>query len=188
MSWKSKSTSGTTSSKAGSLFGLDAENGKENILVYRYRSGASALEVTTQQELCRSLDSGKLQRHLQVSNTDPSLTLWAASLDPNLPFLRVTKKEIPRGNSRLDVRAEDLLMPEDREKYKHKPTLQSSVANVGLPSSAYWKRVLFDSYKDLYIVSKSPKATPESSLTNTPESSQHVSPSTTFPVDSPHRR
>jgi hypothetical protein len=110
----------------------------------------------------------------------------AASLDPNLPFLRVTKKKIPRGNSRLDVRTEDLLMPDDLEKYKSKPTLKSSLANVGLPSSAYWKRLIFNSYQDLYIVSKSITPSPESSQNNSPESSQHVTPTTTFPVDTPH--
>ncbi|KAF2876675.1 hypothetical protein BDV95DRAFT_625846 [Massariosphaeria phaeospora] len=160
MTWKSTSTSGTSSSKASSLFNLDEED-TANILVYKYRSGSKSLEVSTQQELCKALDT-----------------------DPNLPFLRVTKKNIPRGNSRLEVRAEDLMMPEDLEKYREKPTLKSSLANVGLPSSAYWKRLLFNSYPDLYIVSRS--VSPTSSANTSPESSQHVSPSTTFPVDTPH--
>jgi hypothetical protein len=110
----------------------------------------------------------------------------ASSVDPNLPFLRVTKKSIPRGNSRLEIRTEDLLMPEDLKKYAEKPTLKSSLANVGLPSIAYWKRLLFNAYPELYIVSKSVTPSPESSQNNSPESSQHVSPSTTFPVDTPH--
>jgi hypothetical protein len=161
MTWKSQSTSGTTSSKASSLFGLDEED-KSNILVYKYRSGSKALEVSSQHDLCKALDS-----------------------DPNLPFLRVTKKKIPRGNSRLDVRTEDLLMPHDLEKSKTKsPT--GSLANVGLPSTAYWKRLLFNSFPELYIVSRSHTPTPDSSVNNSPESSQHVSPSTTFPVDSAH--
>lgn len=108
----------------------------------------------------------------------------AASIDPNLPYLRVTKKKIPRGNSRLDVKTEDLMMPEDRHKYSEKPTLKSSLANVGLPSAAYWKRLMFNSYPDLYIVSRS--VSPNSSPNSSPESSQHVSPSTTFPVHVPH--
>jgi hypothetical protein len=106
--------------------------------------------------------------------------------DPNLEYMRVTKKKIPRGNSRLEVRAEDLMMPEDLEKYKEKPTLKSSLANVGLPSTAYWKRLLFNSFPDLYIVSKSVTPSPGNSANNSPENSQHVSPSTTFPVDTPH--
>ncbi|KAF2747120.1 hypothetical protein M011DRAFT_526488 [Sporormia fimetaria CBS 119925] len=157
MTWKSGSTGGTNSSKASTLFGLD-EDSKSKILVYRYRSGSKALEITTQHDLCKELDS-----------------------DPNLPFMRVTKKKIPRGNSRLDVLTEDLLMPDDLEKCKHKPTLKSSLANVGLPSSAYWQRLLFDQYPELYIVSRSIQPTPESSLNNSPESSQHVSPAHTFP-------
>ncbi|KAF2115537.1 hypothetical protein BDV96DRAFT_492895 [Lophiotrema nucula] len=165
MTWKSDSTNGTngsTSSKASSIFDLD-EHDKTNILIYKYRSGQKALEVSNQHDLCKALDD-----------------------DPNLPFLRVTKKKIPRGNSRLDVRTEDLMLPEDLKKYAEKPTLKSSLANVGLPSSAYWKRLLFNSYPDLYIVSRSVTPSPISSVNNSPESSQHVSPSTTFPVDVPH--
>lgn len=85
----------------------------------------------------------------------------------------------------MDVTTEDLLLPEDVEKYKAK-TPKGSLANVGLPSTAYWKRLLFNSFPDLYIVSRSLTPTPEGSLNSSPESSQHVSPSTTFPVDSAH--
>jgi hypothetical protein len=102
--------------------------------------------------------------------------------------MRVTKKKIPRGNSRIEVRTEDLLMPEDLAKYAEKPTLKSSLANVGLPSTAYWKRLLFNSFPELYIVSRSisPTSSPQSSANNSPESSQHVSPSSTFPRDPAH--
>lgn len=75
-------------------------------------------------------------------------------------------------------------MPEDLQKYAEKPTLKSSLANVGLPSTAYWKRLFFNSFPELYIVSKSPS--PVSSANNSPESSQHVSPVGTFPADTPH--
>jgi hypothetical protein len=162
MTFNSTSTNGTTSSKSSELFGLDEEDNND-ILVYKYRSGSKNLEVTTQRELCKALDS-----------------------DPDLPFLRVTKKPIPRGNSRLEVRTEDLLMPEDLKRYASKPTLKSSLANVGLPSTAYWKRLLFNSFQDLYIVSRSHTPSPDSSPNTSPESSQHVSPNTTFPVDTPH--
>jgi hypothetical protein len=100
--------------------------------------------------------------------------------------MRVTKKPIPRGNSRLDILGEDLMMPEERVRYADKPTLKVSVANVGLPKGAKWKHLLLGSYEDLYIVSRSPSQSPTSSKTNSPESSQHVSPSTTFPVDIAH--
>lgn len=159
MTWQSStSTNATSSSKSSEIFGLD-EDDKSNILVYRYRSGSKNLEVTSQHDLCKTLDA-----------------------DPNLPFLRVTKKKIPRGNSRLEVRTEDLLMPEDVKRYAEKPTLKSSLANVGLPSFAYWKRLLFNQYPELYIVSRSISPSPASSLNNSPESSQHVSPAHTFPV------
>jgi hypothetical protein len=100
--------------------------------------------------------------------------------------MRVTKKKIPRGNSRVEVRTEDLLMPEDIAKYGDKPTLKSSLANVGLPSSAYWMRLLFNSYTDLYIVSRSITPSPASSTNNSPENSQHVSPASTFPKETVH--
>ena len=77
-------------------------------------------------------------------------------------------------------------MPEDLQRYADKPTLKASLANVGLPSSAYWKRLLFNSFPELYIVSRSPTPTPESSTHNSPESSQHVSPAGTFPRDNAH--
>jgi len=87
----------------------------------------------------------------------------------------------------MEVRTEDLLLPDDLDKYgSEKPTLKSSLANVGLPSSAYWKRLLFNSFPELYIVSRSITPSPTSSKNTSPESSQHVSPSATFPVDTPH--
>jgi hypothetical protein len=55
MTFKSISTSGTTSSKASSLFDLD-ENSNKSILVYKYRSGAKGLESTTERALCTELD------------------------------------------------------------------------------------------------------------------------------------
>jgi hypothetical protein len=77
-------------------------------------------------------------------------------------------------------------MPEEQKRYSSKPTLKLSLANVGLPSTAYWKRLLFNRFQDLYIVSRSHTPSPESSANNSPESSQHVTPNTTFPVDTPH--
>ncbi|KAF1835626.1 hypothetical protein BDW02DRAFT_567800 [Decorospora gaudefroyi] len=159
MTFKSDSTSGTTSSKASTLFSLD-EHSNKTILVYKYRSGANGLETKTERDLCAELDQ-----------------------DPSLPFLRVTKKPIPRGNSRLDILNEDLLAPSEREKYAPtKPTLKASVANVGLPTLAKWKHLLLGSYDDLYIVSRAHTPSPESSVHASPESSRHVSPSTTFPA------
>ncbi|KAK3208187.1 hypothetical protein GRF29_96g1700828 [Pseudopithomyces chartarum] len=57
--WKSDSTgsTGSTRSKASTLFGLEEDN-DGYILVYRYRSGSNALEISTQRDLCRELDNG----------------------------------------------------------------------------------------------------------------------------------
>jgi hypothetical protein len=53
--WNSTSSS---SSKASSLFSLDEDN-TSNILVYKYRSGCKSLDVSSQHDLCKALDSGK---------------------------------------------------------------------------------------------------------------------------------
>ncbi|OCK84478.1 hypothetical protein K432DRAFT_389463 [Lepidopterella palustris CBS 459.81] len=157
MTWNSESTKSSNSSASSERFGLDQED-KSGILVYRYRSGSSGLEVSSQHDLCKSLDT-----------------------DPDLPHLRVAKKKIPRGDSRVEVKTEDLFPEEDRKKYSKYPTLKASLANVGLPSSAYWKRLFFNSFPELYIVSRSISPSPLSSTNNSPESSQHVSPQSTFP-------
>lgn len=185
MTFKSVSTSGSESSKASSLFDLD-ENGKKSILVYKYRSGAKGLEFKTEGELCAELDNGKCcLAYIHLPNT---VTLTLAKLDPSLPFLRVTRKAIPRGNSRLDILNEDLLSPAEREKYAEKPTLKASVANVGLPTLARWKHMILGSYDDLYIVSRLHTPSPEASKNNSPEASQHVSPAGTFPNEALHDR
>jgi len=45
-------------SRASTLFGLD-EDDKSGILVYKFRSGSKSLDVSSQHNLCRALDSGK---------------------------------------------------------------------------------------------------------------------------------
>lgn len=100
--------------------------------------------------------------------------------------MRVTKKEIPRGNSRVDIRTEDLLLPEDLEQYRDKPTLKTSVANVGLTKLQHYKHWLFNSFPELYIVHRSPTNSAPNSRRTSPESSQHVTPTGTFDVDTPH--
>jgi len=162
MSWGSKSSDGTNSSKSSissQKFGLN-EDDKSPILVYRYRSGSKSLEVSSQQDLCKTLDA-----------------------DPNLESIRVARKKIPRGNSRIEVCGEDLFPEKDRKRFSDRPTVKSCLANVGLPSSAYWKNLLFNSFPELYIISKSPSTTPNSSAENSPEASQHVTPTATFPRD-----
>jgi hypothetical protein len=59
MTFKSMSTSGTADSKASTLFDLD-ENSDKEILVYKYRSGAKGLEMTSERDLVVELDRGTL--------------------------------------------------------------------------------------------------------------------------------
>lgn len=107
--------------------------------------------------------------------------------DPRLPFMRVTKKPVPRGASRMDIYQEDLYMPEELSKYADKISPKTSVANVGLPSMAKWKHMVLGSYEDLYVVSQAHTPSPASSKNNSPNSSpdqsQHVSPASTFPSE-----
>jgi len=157
MSWN---TTSTTHSISGSLFGLDPDS-KSKILVYRYRGGQSNLDQMTQADLCKELDAR-----------------------PDLPYVRVTKKKIPRSDRRLEIQIEDLLPPEDLQKFKDIP-LQVNVANVGMGMKEHWQNKLFHTFDTLYIVSRSAKPTPINTANNTgnnsAETSQHVSPATTFP-------
>ena len=77
-------------------------------------------------------------------------------------------------------------MPDVLEQCKEKVRANPCVANVGLPSKAYWRRLMFNSFPELYIVSRSIIPTPDGTPNTSPESSQHVTPSTTFPVDRAH--
>ncbi|KAF2084112.1 hypothetical protein K490DRAFT_16993, partial [Saccharata proteae CBS 121410] len=141
----------TTSSRSSEKYGLD-EKDTSSILVYRYRGG---LDVSSQEELSKTVDKD--------------------------PRLRVSRKRIPRGDSRVEVKTEDLYNEPERSEYQKYPNFRNSLANIGLPSSVYWKRLLFNQFQDLYIVS--PESSPASSLNNSMESSQRLSPSSTFEDD-----
>ncbi|KAF2759918.1 hypothetical protein EJ05DRAFT_314766 [Pseudovirgaria hyperparasitica] len=149
--WNSTKTGSSSSSEK---YNLDP-NDKSGILVYKYRAGLPEPEITTQAKLCEELDKA--------------------------PQCRVSRKSIPRGDSRVDIRMEDLWTEEERALYCDKPTAKNSVASVGLPRIAYYKRLLLNSYPELYIVS--PASSPNSSANTSPESSQHVSPQSTFPKE-----
>ena len=86
--------------------------------------------------------------------------------------LRVTKKTIPRYTSYVDVKRHDLYLPEEKEMYAKYPNYDSNLASVKVPSLAYWSRLLFGSYSDLYIVS--PETSPVSSQID--EDSRQASP------------
>ncbi|OJD30516.1 uncharacterized protein BKCO1_5900048 [Diplodia corticola] len=148
--WNTDSTSSTRSAEK---FGLD-EKDNASILVYKYRTG---LDLSSQEDLCKALDKGRLhQLH---------------------PSLRVTRKRIPRGDSRVEVKREDLWNDEEKSTYSDFPNSKSGLASVCLPRSVWFKRMLFNQFQDLYIVS--PETTPTSSLNGSPESSQ-CSPSSTW--------
>ncbi|KAF2834838.1 hypothetical protein M501DRAFT_999862 [Patellaria atrata CBS 101060] len=153
--WNSTSTDGTTSSKSSEKYNLD-ETDKRDILVYKYRGG---LDNMSQEKLCKKLDK-----------------------DPKWAGMRVSRKKIPRGNSRIEVKTEDLYNEPEKSAYQKFPNAKNSLASIGLPSVVYWKRLLLNEYQDLYIIS------PESSPSTTPESSQHVSPSSTFPKNNMGRK
>jgi hypothetical protein len=95
-------------------------------------------------------------------------------IDSTEPRYRCSKIKIPRGNSRVEVRHGDLYPEKDRSRFIDKPNYKSNVASVGLPFTVRMKRLLFDQYKDLYIVS------PDSSPENSPENSAHTTPSSTW--------
>jgi hypothetical protein len=90
------------------------------------------------------------------------------------PRFRCSKIRIPRGNSRVEVRHGDLYPEKERSTVIDKPNFKSNVASIGLPFGVRLKRLFFDQYKDLYIVS------PESSPSSSPENSAHTTPSHTW--------
>lgn len=182
--FKSVSTSGTSSSKASSLFDLN-QTSRKSILVYRYRSGAKGLEITTECDLCAELDNGESTR-VRHRLPRPHALTPSSPADPSLPFIRVTRKPIPRGNSRLDISNEDLLLPDERERLATRLPPKVSVANVGLPTMAKWKHLILGSFAELYIVHRGHSPTPDSSANNSPESSQQISPASTFPTNDAH--
>ncbi|KAF2403223.1 hypothetical protein EJ06DRAFT_323113 [Trichodelitschia bisporula] len=139
--------SSTNSSLLTERFGLDP-NDTSSILVYKYREG---LLTTSQHDLVQTL--GKEPR-------------FACSKIP-----------IPRGYSRITVQQGDLYPEKERDKYAEYPSYKMSLACITLPRLVYWKRLVFNQYKDLYIVS--PESSPESS----PQNSAHNSPQSTFRYD-----
>ncbi|EKG09901.1 hypothetical protein MPH_13014 [Macrophomina phaseolina MS6] len=140
-------TDSTSSTRSAEKFGLDDKD-SSSILVYKYRKG---LDVSSQEDLCKALDK------------DPSL--------------RVTRKKIPRGDSRVEVKREDLWNDDEKSEFSEYPNSKSGLASVCLPRSVWFKRMLFGQFEDLYIVS--PETSPSNSLNGSPESSQ-CSPSATW--------
>lgn len=78
------------------------------------------------------------------------------------------------------MRRHDLFLPEEKENYYDLPNYESSVASIKLPSHAYWSKVLFGRYSQLFIVS--PETSPNCSLAD--DDSQRTSlPPGTWSLD-----
>ena len=154
----SDSTHSSASSSA-ERYRLDEQDSRL-ILLYNYRG---TLQTSTPKDVCARLDKGKPHCHRV---TDWTLT----SADENL---RCTKKLIPRGTSHVEIKRHDLYLPDEKELYSEYPNYDSSLASIKVPTLAYWSRMFFGSYDELYIVS------PESS----PNSSRRASPTNTWGPD-----
>ncbi|GAB7365073.1 hypothetical protein MBLNU230_g5854t1 [Neophaeotheca triangularis] len=140
----------TSNSSSAERYRLD-EYDTTPILLYQYRG---RLKTSSQKDLCDLLDKDEK--------------------------LRVTKKRIPRYCSYLDVKRHDLYLPEEKDKYACFPNYDSSLASIKVPSLAYWSRMIWGNYDELYIVS--PESSPGSSVAD--QDSKHSSPTSTWPRES----
>lgn len=148
------SDSSHSSSSSAEKYTLD-EFDTSPILLYKYRGG---LQTSSQKELCAWLDKGPFSVYCD--------DYYCASADMDVDeSLRVTKKAIPRYTSYLDVQRADLYLPQEREDYANYPNFNSNLASIRMPSVAYWSRLLFGNYSELFIVS--PETSPSGSPTNT---------------------
>lgn len=88
----------------------------------------------------------------------------------------MTKKSIPRNTSYVYVKRHDLYLPEEKELYARFPNYDSCLASIKVPSLAYWSRMFFGNYEELYIVS--PESSPASSVQD--DDSKRTSPTSTW--------
>jgi len=136
----------SSSSSSAEKFRLD-EFDDAPILLYKYRGG---FWTSSQKDLCSMLDK-----------------------DDNL---RLTRKQIPRMTSYLDVKRHDLYLPDEKEAYASLPNYDSNLACIKVPSLAYWSRMFLGNYQELYIVS--PESSPGSSVADS--ESKRTSPTHTW--------
>lgn len=73
------------------------------------------------------------------------------------------------------MKRHDLYLPDEKDKYANFPNYDSSLASIKMPSLAYWSRMFWGNYDELYIVS--PESSPESSVAN--QDSKQSSPAST---------
>lgn len=155
-----------SSTSSASRYRLD-EYDTNPILLYKYRGG---LQTSSQKDLCAWLDKG-METAILFSHDCPADVFCAT--DENF---RVTKKQIPRLCSYVDVKRHDLYLPEEKEQYSNLPNFESSLASVKIPSQAYWSRLFLGGYDNLYIVS--PETSPASSVAS--GESKRSSPTSTW--------
>ena len=162
----------TSSSSASEKYRLD-EFDEAPILIYKYRGG---LQTSSQKDLCKWLDKGKLAHSVVYGKCDADLRI----VDGNFDKHRVTTKPIPRMTSFVDVRRCDLYMSEEKDNYTRYPNFGCSLASVKIPRIPYWSRMIFGNYDQLYIVSteSSPNASQASGST------RNVSPTESWGMNS----
>lgn len=163
----------SSSSSSAERYQLD-EFDEGPILLYKYRGG---LQTSSQKDLCQWLDK---VRPLYCRRLQPSRDSILTSINLQDEKLRVTKKQIPRLQSFVDVKRHDLYLPEEKEMYSDLPNFDSSLASIKIPSTAYWSRLFLGNYDNLYIVS--PESTPTSSVADS--ESRRTSPTSTWGQDS----
>ena len=170
------------------LRGESKANGKELSLQHRWlaprnaRSDFTTLPIVREEctgaVVCLLLRSAKFAppSSLLHSLTHTIDTLTDISTDEKL---RVTRKAIPRYTSYVDIKRHDLYVPSEKQLYADFPNYNSNLASIKVPSLAYWSRLLFGNYQDLYIVS--PESSPSSSVAD--EDSRRSSPTSTWARD-----
>ncbi|KXT18385.1 hypothetical protein AC579_8188 [Pseudocercospora musae] len=166
------STHSSSPSSAG-RYQLD-EFDEGPILLYKYRGG---LQTSSQKDLCQWLDKASTPSRQKLRLLYADILMCTILQDEKL---RVTKKQIPRLQSFVDVKRHDLYLPEEKEMYSDLPNFDSSLASIKIPSTAYWSRLFFGNYDHLYIVS--PESTPTSSVADS--ESRRTSPTSTWGQDS----
>jgi hypothetical protein len=159
-----------SSTSSAERYRLDEQDGRP-VLCYRYRG---RLETSSQKDICAWLDKG--ESRMSFATRTPILTAW----DVVDESLRCTRKVIPRGSQYVDVKRHDLYLPEEMNENRKFPNFDSSLASIKVPLLAYFSRMIFGNYDELYILS--PETTPNSSLADS--ESRRMSPTSSWGTNS----
>ncbi|KAK4936292.1 hypothetical protein LTR28_010196, partial [Elasticomyces elasticus] len=85
---------------------------------------------------------------------------------------------LPRFQSYVEIQRRDLYLGNEHDLYADFPNYNSSLASIQIPRQIYWNHGLFNSYPELYIISR--ETSPSSSAAESQESSRRLSPSSTW--------